>query len=41
MEVGFLEGVAEKYFVVSMDMRIKHPVVKAIVEHAKNCIFGS
>ena len=39
MEVGFLEGVVEKYFAVSMDRRIKHPVVKAIIEYTQKSIF--
>ncbi len=38
-EVGRLDGVVEKYFAVSMDRRIKHPAVLAIVENAKNGIF--
>jgi len=38
-EVGCLEGIVEKYYAVSMDRRIKHPAVQAIVEHAKNSIF--
>ena len=39
-KVGCLEGVVEKYYAVSMDRKIKHPAVQAIVEHAKNSIFG-
>jgi LysR family transcriptional activator of nhaA len=39
-EVGCLEGVVEKYYAVSMDRRIKHPAVQAIVDHAKSSVFG-
>ncbi len=38
-EVGRLDGVIEKFFAVSMDRRIKHPAVQAIVENAKNGLF--
>lgn len=38
-EVGQLDGVAEKFFAVSMDRRIKHPAVQAIVENAKSGVF--
>ncbi len=39
-EVGCLNEVVERYYAVSMDRRIKHPAVQAIVEHAKSSIFG-
>jgi LysR family transcriptional activator of nhaA len=39
-EVGCLDGVVERYYAVSMDRRIKHPAVQAIVDHAKNSVFG-
>ncbi|MCK4656302.1 MAG: transcriptional activator NhaR [candidate division Zixibacteria bacterium] len=38
-EVGRLSGIVERYFAVSMDRRIKHPAVQAIVENAKSGVF--
>jgi len=38
-EIGRLDGVVEKFYAVSMDRRIKHPAVQAIVENAKTGIF--
>lgn len=40
-EIGCLEGIVEKYYAISMDRRIKHPGVQAIIEHAMNSIFGN
>jgi LysR family transcriptional activator of nhaA len=39
-EVGRLDGVVERYYAVLMDRRIKHPAVQAIVDHAKDSVFG-
>ncbi len=39
-EVGVLDGVVEKFYAISMDRRIKHPAVKAIVDYAKTDVFG-
>ena len=38
-EVGRLDGIVERFFAVSMDRRIKHPAVQAIVENAKDGVF--
>ncbi len=38
-EVGRLDGIVEKYYAISMDRRIKHPAVLAIVENAKSGLF--
>ncbi|MCK5126839.1 MAG: transcriptional activator NhaR [candidate division Zixibacteria bacterium] len=38
-EVGRLDGIFEKFYAVSMDRRIKHPAVQAIVENAKSGVF--
>jgi LysR family transcriptional activator of nhaA len=39
-EVGCLEGIVEKYYAVSMDRRIRHPAVQAIVDHARYMFFA-
>ena len=38
-KVGRLDGMIERYFAISMDRRIKHPAVQAIVENAENGVF--
>jgi len=38
-EIGRLENIVEHYYAVSMDRRIKHPAVKAIVDYAKKNVF--
>jgi len=38
-ELGRLDGAVEKFYAVSMDRRIKHPAVQAIVENAKKGVF--
>lgn len=38
-QVGCLNGIIEKYYAVSMDRKIKHPAIQAIIEHAKENIF--
>jgi len=38
-EVGRLEGVVERFYAISMDRRIKHPAVQAIVDYAKSEVF--
>lgn len=39
-EIGLLDGVVDKYYAISMDRRIKHPAIQAIIEHAKDNVFG-
>lgn len=38
-EVGRLKGVVERFYAISMDRRIKHPAVQAIVDNAKSDVF--
>ena len=38
-EVGCLDGLTEKFYAVSIDRKIEHPAVKAIVNNAKSSIF--
>ena len=38
-EVGRLDGIVERFYAISMDRRIKHPAVQAIVENAKSGVF--
>ncbi len=38
-EIGYLDGVMEKYYAISMDRRIKHPAIQAIVDFAQRSVF--
>ncbi len=38
-EIGCLDDIVEKYYAVSMDRRIKHPAIQAIVDYAKRSVF--
>ncbi|MFH1701791.1 MAG: transcriptional activator NhaR [Candidatus Zixiibacteriota bacterium] len=38
-EIGYLENIEENYYAISMDRRIKHPAIQAIVEYAKRSVF--
>ncbi len=39
-EIGLLDGVVEKYYAVSMERHIEHPAIQAIIEHARDQVFG-
>jgi len=38
-EIGYLDNIEENYYAISMDRRIKHPAIQAIVEYAKRSVF--
>ena len=33
--VGALDGVVERYYLVSVERRVRHPAVSALIEHAR------
>jgi len=34
--VGALEGVVERYYVLSTERRVRHPAVTAVIEHGRS-----
>lgn len=38
--IGRLPEVKERYYAVSLDRKVKHPVVQAIIDHARTQVFG-
>ncbi len=38
--VGRLPEVKERYYAVSLDRKVKHPVVQAIIDHARTSVFA-
>ncbi|MCP4705968.1 MAG: transcriptional activator NhaR [candidate division Zixibacteria bacterium] len=38
-EIGYLNDVVENYYAISMNRRIKHPAIQAIVDYAKRSVF--
>ena len=38
--IGRLPEVKERYYAVSLDRKVKHPVVQAVIDHARTNVFG-
>jgi LysR family transcriptional activator of nhaA len=38
--MGIADGISERFYAVSAQRRLKHPLVNAILEHAQKGLFG-